>query len=175
VKAQLVSKSEYAKLRGCAPSAVTRAIKEGRIVPIVVDGRELIDPAVADIQWARNTRSRSDSNPATDAVRSPGGAGEGADLDIGNPGDIRAVRARRELAEAKLAEHKLAELRGELVRAAEVKAAWAKKATGLRSALLQIPARLAAVVAAETDQAKCHDLLQGELHQVLAQISGQAD
>lgn len=173
MKAQLVTKAEYARMRGCAPSAVTRAIKEGRITVVVVDGRELIDPAVADIQWSRNSRPRADSNAATNAVQVPMEGAAGADTDIDEPGDIRVVRARRELAEAKLAEHKLAELRGELVRAADVKAAWAKKASGLRSALLQIPARLAAVVAAETDQARCHDLLQSELHQVLAQISGQ--
>jgi hypothetical protein len=80
-------------------------------------------------------------------------------------------RARREQAEAELAELKLSEQRGELVRAADVRSAYAKKAAALREALLQIPARLAAVLAAETEHSKCHDMLQLELHQVLAQVT----
>lgn len=80
------------------------------------------------------------------------------------------VKARRECAEADLAELKLAELRGELVRVADVRAAYAKRAAGLREAILQLPARLSAQLAAESDQAKCHDLLQADLHGILAQL-----
>ena len=45
------------------------------------------------------------------------------------------------------------------------------RAAGLREALLQIPSRLAAVVAAEPSQARCHELIEAELHQVLAQLT----
>jgi hypothetical protein len=57
------------------------------------------------------------------------------------------------------------------VRAADVRAAHAKRLAGLREALLQIPARLAAVLAAETAQAVCHDKLQAEIHGVLSMVS----
>lgn len=121
--------------------------------------------------WRRdNVRPRMKPGPAAGAA---GGARvpdapsrDGAD----GEGGYWKSRARREEAEAELAELKLAEQRGELVRAADVRSTYAKLAAGLRESLLQIPARLAAVLAAETDQAKCHDALQRELHQVLAQL-----
>lgn len=81
--------------------------------------------------------------------------------------DYWVNRARREKAEADLAELKLAEQRGELVRAEAVRASVARTMTGLREALLQIPARLAAVLAAEDDQRKVHDVLERELHAAL--------
>lgn len=80
------------------------------------------------------------------------------------------ARTRREIADADLAELKLRELRSELVRAADVRMTYAKRVAALREALLQIPARLATVLAAEPDQAKCHVALEHELHQVLSQL-----
>lgn len=51
-----VSQADYARHRGCSPTAVRKAIKDGRIEPLP-DGR--IDPITADEQWERNTRRRS--------------------------------------------------------------------------------------------------------------------
>jgi hypothetical protein len=66
---------EYARHRGCAPSAVVKAMKEERITSNVDEkGRPWIDPEVADIQWAKNTRARADSGRAV----APAAAGEGA-------------------------------------------------------------------------------------------------
>ena len=68
---QLMSKAAYARHRGCDEKAVRKAIAEWRISTI--DGK--IDPEVADIQWAKNTRARADSK------RSGGGAA----IDAGSP------------------------------------------------------------------------------------------
>jgi len=38
--------------------AVKRAIDAGRITTVDQDGRRMIDPEVADIQWAKNTRAQ---------------------------------------------------------------------------------------------------------------------
>ena len=54
----------------------------------------------------------------------------------------------------------------------ELQQVMATAGVGLREALLQIPSRLSAVMAAETDQARCHDLLQREIHTVLAGVAG---
>lgn len=165
---ELISMSEYARRRGCSEAAVRHAVRDNRIS--LIDGR--VDPVAADAQWARNTRVRAGSRPADDVnLRAPSAA-------PGPPGaaqeppveDYYVVKARRERAEADLAELKLAELRGELVRVADVRAAYAKRAAGLREAILQLPARLSAQLAAESDQAKCHDLLQADLHGILAQL-----
>lgn len=167
VKAELVTKSEYAARRGCAPSAVTRALKEGRITAIVVDGRSMIDPEVADIQWGRNTRRRADSRPAADAAALPH-AGTPPARDSATYDE---ARRRREMAEAALAELKLAELRGELVRADEWVAALARRCVAFREGLLQIPSRLSAQLAAESDEARVHATLDSELRQVMFQLT----
>lgn len=61
-KVQLMGLREYARHRGCAVSAVAKAINEGRISVILDEqGRKRIDPEVADIQWEKNTRARADS------------------------------------------------------------------------------------------------------------------
>ena len=85
-----------------------------------------------------------------------------------------AARTRREIAEADLAELKLAELNGELVRADQVRASLAKRAAAFREGLLQIPSRLSAQLAAETNQAAVHALLDAELRTVMAQLTAEA-
>ncbi len=67
---QLLSKTAYARHRGCDEKAVRKAIAEGRISTI--DGK--IDPEVADIQWAKNTRARADSKRTPGSAPSDAGA-----------------------------------------------------------------------------------------------------
>lgn len=167
---ELVTKTEYARRRGCTEAAVRRAVRDGRIT--LIDGR--IDPVAADAQWARNTRVRAGSRGTDDANLGVNGASvPRSDADDGD--DIAdgywKSRARRELAEADLAELKLAEQRGLLVRAADIRAAQARRLAALREALLQLPARLAPVLAAEADAGKVHEQLQDELHQVLTHMT----
>lgn len=170
MKVTLVSKSKYAEMRGCAPSAVTKAIAEGRITTVQSDGREMIDPEVADIQWQRNTRARIDSTSATEASRAVIVAHE-----VGARETYEDARRRRELAEAQIAELKLLEQMGSLVRLTEVRSAMAAKVAAMREALMQIPSRLVPVLAAESDPAKIHASLESELVQALAFVSGDAD
>lgn len=73
---QLITVAAYARRRDCDEKAVRKAIEEGRITAIPQpNGRKLIDPEVADIQWAKNTRARADSKRT---------AGGGA-VDAGSP------------------------------------------------------------------------------------------
>ena len=169
---ELVTKTEYARRRGCTEAAVRRAVRDGRIT--LIDGR--IDPVAADAQWARNTRVRAGSRGTDDANLSGSGASGGRAGDAGDDSEDAAdgywkSRARRELAEADMAELKLAEQRGLLVRAADIRAAQSRRLAALREALLQLPARLAPVLAAEADAGKVHEQLQAELHQVLAHMT----
>jgi hypothetical protein len=160
---QTITQAEYARRRGCTEGAVRRAVRDGRIS--LIDGR--IDPVAADAQWLRNTRVRAGSRPAEDANLasargSSGGRGRDDEAD-----DYWTSKGRRERAEAELAELKLAEQRGELVRAADVRAQHAGRLAMLRESLLQLPARMAPLLAVEGDAARCHDILQRELHGVL--------
>jgi hypothetical protein len=170
---QLITQADYAKRRGVSQVAVHKAVKAGRIT--LIDGR--IDPAVADIQWQANTRTRAASKPPDHAgptlaaVQAQAGAHlgahDGADTD---GGDYWHSRARREKAEAALAELKLQEAEGSLVREADIRAALARRAATFREALLQIPARLSAQLAAETNLAKVHALIDHELRAAMAHL-----
>lgn len=87
------------------------------------------------------------------------------------PADYHLARARREQAEARIAELKQAELEGALIRLDAVRSVAAGVLAATREALLQIPARMATVLAAEDSPARVHELLQQELHLALAQLA----
>ena len=158
-----------------------KAITEGRISTI--GGK--IDPVVADIQWAQNTRVRAGSGHA---VTEPSAAaathreastaelplgiageeGEGTEAaagpttrPVGGP-EYSASRARRETADAELAELALAERRGEVIQVKAVEIVWAQAMSSLREHLLQMRPRLAPILAGETDAFKVGELLEAE-------------
>lgn len=85
--------------------------------------------------------------------------------------DFQAARTRREIAEANLAEMREAELEGKLIRVDAIRAAWARRLSGTRDALLQIPSRLAPILAPETDLDRVALMLEEELRRSLAELS----
>lgn len=116
----LLTVSAYARHRGCDEKAVRKAIAESRIsFQPGANGRKLIDPDVADIQWARNTRARvgaGDGGHVSDAgdLLSAPGADPGVFAPAPAPAGYTAARARTEQANAGIAELHLAKLRGEV-------------------------------------------------------------
>jgi phage terminase Nu1 subunit (DNA packaging protein) len=80
----------------------------------------------------------------------------------------RAMLARHQ---GGIAQMKLAELRGELIRVDAVRATWAGRIVSTRDALLQIPPRLAPLLAAESSLTTVSQLLEDELRQALEQLS----
>ena len=130
--------------------------------------RRHLNPAhVVANRWRRGDEAVAPTSCVEEVATPAAAAHEPAD-------SIWTSRARREAAEAGLAELRLAELRSALVSVAAIRAALAKKATALLDAFLQIPDRAAPGLAAETDQARCHDILQSEIHAVLAQTTAAA-
>lgn len=77
------------------------------------------------------------------------------------------ARAERERAQAALAQLDLAKQLGQVVLAETVAKGAAAAARATRDALLSIPDRVAALVAAETDPARVHAILSNELRQAL--------
>lgn len=179
-KVNLMTQAQYAQHRGVSAVAVHKAVKAGRISLL----GDKIDPVVADIQWAANTRPRIDqakreaaaaaqptatlpvpAAPAPVIVTHPVDA-------PATPDDYWASRARRESAEASIAEMKRAEMEGQLLRADAIRSAWARRIATARDALLQIPSRLAPLLAAESSMDRVAELLELELRQALADLSG---
>lgn len=170
-KVNLMTQAEYARHRGCSRVAVGKAVKAGRIS--LVNG--LIDPVVADIQWQKNSRARAsahqpgqlplDDSAASIRVDSVEPAAPSVD-------GYMLSRNRREAAEAERAELSLAEAKGELIRVDAVKGVLANVFSATRDALLQLPARLAPLLAAESDPATVQTLLHADIHQALQLLAG---
>lgn len=177
--ATLITQAAYARARGVTKQAVSAAVKAGRIR--LIDGK--IDPEIADIQWQRNTshehRQRAlggvdrgigaggivtttPAEPPRNAPRDPEGQGDTTFLE---------AKTRSEQARAELFELELAQKRGELVVAEEVRRATFEKSRIARDALLALAPRLAPQVAAESDVAKCHDLIMAEVRMICQELA----
>lgn len=152
--------------------AVQRAIADGRITPI--DGK--IDPEVADIQWAEKTDAAQQARgargghaprPGADPPRSvpTSGGDRGGDRD-----GYFATKERRERAEAELAELELQERRRELVRAADVERVTFEANRAVRDRVMGIADRVAPIVAAEADVARCHEIIANECRAALRDV-----
>lgn len=194
-KVNLMTQAEYAKHRGCSAVAVHKAVKAGRISLVTdrADGKDKIDPAVADIQWAQNSRARAVSRAPEPVAQAPAASSPG-DVDTpqlplqpdqadggeqasgesitGDP-QYQASRSSREEAEARRSWLKLKEEEGELVRIDQVRAQLASKLSPVREAFLQLPARLASTLASQSDPARIQTLLEAEIHKILAPLGKQ--
>ena len=74
-----------------------------------------------------------------------------------------------------LAEMRVDEERGSLIRVDAVKAALARAFATTRDNLLQIPPRVASLLAADNDVASVQNALHAEIHRALMNLSGAAD
>jgi hypothetical protein len=176
----LISQAEYAKHRGCSEAAVSKAISKNRIS--LIDGK--IDPTVADMQWAKNTRVRAGSGrppgagtASTEQLALVAPTEGSADKPAGEaaaPGgdDYWKSRSRREAAEAELAEMDLATKRGELIQVKAVELVWSAALASAREHLLQVRARLAPLLAVESETFQIEQLLDLEHNKALNFLAG---
>jgi hypothetical protein len=169
INAPRVKRAELARLLGVSRQAIGDLVRR-KVLEVGADERIDVELARHAIESRVRPSGKSAATLAVAPAPAAAPAASGAEQDATAVTSYHVAKTLREVAEARIAQLKLAELRGELVRAADVKATYAQLAAGLREALLQIPARMAAVLAAEADQGKVHDILRAELHQVLAQL-----
>jgi len=168
----------YARHRGVSLRAVQKALKSGRIAARE-DGR--VDAAVADVNWARNTAPRPlpASKPAKSAVsqqnshhhsvppnREPS---EPPRLESGL--EYSKARAVRESYMARLAKIEFEARTAKLVSSDEVSVASFNRFRQFRDGMLNIPDRLAAVLAAEKNPRQVHELLATEIRKALTEFS----
>lgn len=190
-----LSFSAYAKHRGVSPAAVTKAVQAGRITPErdPRTGRQVLDSATADLQWAANTdsakqegskahrRSPADALPATtesqseeptttEAPQAPPPSGQ-TPATMGPAASVALSRAWKEHWNAEMARLKFEERSGKLVEADHVRRQAFSAARVLRESMLNIPDRLAAQLASETDPRKVHDLLSAEIRKALEAVA----
>ncbi len=177
---QLISKAAYARHRGCDEKAVRKAIAEGRISAI--GGK--IDPAVADIQWERNTRARVKTTQPAQAdlvggadvgtvshASAPAAAGPAADAPerpAADPGYMQ-FRARREEADAQIAEMNAAKMRGAMLMRDDVDRAMFEIGRELRDRLTACARRVAAEVASISTAEGCEAVIDRE-HRIVLEL-----
>lgn len=145
-RVELISQAEYARRRCVAKSAVAKAVSDGRIT--LINGK--VDPAVADIQWAQNTRARADSGRTVAGNVAEAGQGMPAALEAPSapesgpsaPGyaDYRAIR---EKAEAEMAQRANAKDAGLLVERSKVERGMFDVVRAFRDSVMVIGQRAA--------------------------------
>lgn len=156
--------TEYARHRGVEDAAVHFAVRSGRIKRNA-DGS--IDVEAADRAWVDNTQ---DNNPQE---RKPSGPARGYYQPSGEramepvPGiSYSDARALREVYVAQKHVLSLKEMTSELVSRREVEEEASKQFRLLRDGCFHLPPRLAAQLAAESDEAACFDILESALRRV---------
>ncbi|UNC12872.1 hypothetical protein FE249_00830 [Acidiphilium multivorum] len=178
-----VTLREFGRMRGISGEAVRRAIAAGRLTRSVVyddKGRPRIDPGLAEGEWGSATHpthggkreagaiavdSAAPAMPASQAAAADPGEARGG----GNAAATFAQsRAIREAYLARLAKLEFEERSKQVVRVDEVKNEAFKVARQVREAMLNIPDRLAAELAAASDPFMVHKRLADEIRQALA-------
>lgn len=161
----VITIAEFARLRGITSDAVRKAITAGRLVDCLrktEKGRLRIDSEIADQEWERNTAHHR--KPGPQRVVS-GGLPDEESTD-GSP-NFNVSRAKREMYQAELARLEYEEKHGTLVNAEEIKKEAFRVARQVRDAILNIPDRISAELAAETDTFAVHKLLTNEIKKAL--------
>lgn len=177
-KRELVSQREYARRIGVSQEAVRQAVQSGRISTVA--GK--IDPVTADAEWERNTDPSKPRNRLTGRPkhrRDPLqperpmdlGGGSAAGDKGGRIPSYSDARARREVIQAALAKIELDIKLGELVSAKEVRAITFELNRRVRDQLMSLPDRVAAAVAATSDQDEARRILQDEIDLICRELS----
>ena len=172
---------EYCRLKDWNPGYGHKLKTAGRLVTVTVGGKELVDfeasnarvaatadPAkghMAEVNDRQRAAHRPNAPPAT-AQKS----GE-----VSKNATYMQAKTAREVYEAKNAQLEYEERSAKLIRVDTVKTALAVAFTTAREALLQIPSRLAPLLAAESDPASVQTMLHAEIHNALHQLSGAID
>ena len=166
------SYGQYAEHIGASPAYVSKLKKQGRLVVVKDDaGRDVVDFAMSD----RLVRNTTDMGRARNGANASPGRAPSVPLEpVSSGGRVDAIYRQAQAQErayaAKMAEIDYKKAIGELVVAADVHAELARVFATVKEALLQIPARLSAVLAAESDQERVHETLQSEIHAALMHL-----
>lgn len=159
--------TDYAAHRKVAYNTVNSWIKRGKI-PVTLDrnGRRVIDSDVADAALD----AMLDRTQAANGAK--GVAGKVTEVVTAHEAFLAAAsaRERRENAEAERAEIEVAQLKAKLVDADQVRNAAQLWGQAVREAVTSIADRLAAELAAESDQGKVHAKLAAEARRICTDL-----
>lgn len=181
-----ISARQYAHRIGVSGSYVSRLVRDGKLP---VDGQGRIDPDEADriLAATREPARRANriepapapAGPVSPAVSRPAPTGRAFPFgDTAMPGSsdlptlLLKARTKTEVEKGRLLEMKAKVEAGRFVDADEVKVAAFNRARIVRDALLNLASRLSPLVAAESDERACFDLIDREVRQALDELAG---
>ena len=171
-----MSQRRYAARIGVSHVYINRLVHEGKLP---TDAKGKIDPDEADAilaamrEPARPQRRARSSEAATQTVAAAPAVptGDARVPPVPGSGDLPTMllktRIKSEVGRANLLELKSKVEAGKYVDADEVRAAAFNRGRAVRDNLLNIAGRLAAVMAAETDERKCFELIDAEIKTAL--------
>lgn len=168
--------AELARRLGVSRQAVSDLVRRGILTP---DANGRIDEAAARAAilssvhpTSKTVQAAQASAPAPIApVAAAPAVAPAAPQPEAAATNYHVAKTMREAAEAHIARLKLAEMRGELIRTDAVRAVMSNIFATTREAVLQMPARLAPLLAAESDPAAVQNLLHAELHAALESLA----
>ena len=164
----LVTQRAYPKLRVLRIAEGHKAITAGRS-HTAADGK--IDVAKADAEWERNTGPRPRTGTAHSSPPPPNAASAAASDSVAGGLDYSRARAVRESYMARLAKIDFEERSGKLVNRDEVQVAAFNRFRTFRDGMLNIPDRVSAMVAAESDATAVHAVLTVEIRKALLEFA----
>lgn len=163
-----MTQTEYSEHRGCSQRWIARLIKMGKIPESAlkpVGKRVRIISELADEALKKNTF------PPARRTGKKQGEGTKQTAETVDGVTYNQARIQSERVKAQLKELELQKKTGELVSAAEVRETAFNKTRLVRDSLLNLPDRLAALLAAETDVAAVTSILKTEIVQALQELS----
>ncbi len=168
-KVKLLSKSEYARLKGWHHTYITKLSKKGLLIE--VDGK--IDVAATD------KRIKEAQDPAREPFRKEVKGkrkGKGKAVTTGTDKDTQELsyhqaRTERERIKAKREKVEYDLIIGKVVDSEEVRISAFNRARILRDAMFNIPDRIASILAAEVNPRKVHQILFKEIRTALEEQS----
>lgn len=163
--AEFISINAFAKRKGITLRAVQDGIKNGRIK--LTKQKK----GYPKINWDTENQEWEDNRDEARAYSS----GNLRELKGNNPqpseNSFAKAKTVRETLTAKILQLEYEEKTGKLVNADEVKVTWFNLARTVRDSLLNIPERISAELAAESDEFKVHKILQTEIYKVLETLT----
>jgi hypothetical protein len=162
--------TEYARYRGVSHAAVRKAINSG---VVRLNSNKKIDVAEADRNWTiRGTTNKNVTAPeiTEDDLKRL----DEIEIDLDSSDDVFETaksKAILDLYKAKLAKLKVEQAEGSLVPISDIETEFFNVARRTRDALLNVPNRIAAELASETDPLKVHNVLTKALTEALEELA----
>lgn len=164
---KLLTKIEYARHRGVVPSQITKAVQSGKITTVMVNGREMIDPDLADRQMQENTAPWNDKKQKEDEAPNP------------KLPSYAVSRQYKEAMNAKILEIELDLKSGKVVNTTEVRNTIFNVGRTIRDSFLQLPDRLSGELTSilkkknpelELDSNDMHVIITKEINKLLEHL-----